>query len=64
MAIDDIHSGSAHHYYAHDSTDVSINEQGKVIVGVFVVVTVILLILVGYQLEKKEREEAQQRKQI
>lgn len=64
MAIDDVHAGSAHHYYAHDSTENTISERGIILVGVFVIATASLLIAVGYQLVKQERQEAQQRKAV
>lgn len=64
MAIDDVHAGSAHHYYAHSSNDIPTTERGVIVVSVFVLATVALLLAVGYLLVKKEREDTEQRKQI
>ena len=64
MAIDDVHAGSAHHYYAHASNDTPASERGVILVVVFVVASVALSLVVGYQLVKKEREDAEQRKLV
>ena len=65
MAIDDVHAGSAHHYYAHASNDTPISERTVILLVLFVVASVALSLAVGYQLVKKEREDAeQQRKQV
>jgi uncharacterized membrane protein len=60
MAFDDVHAGSAHHYWSHASNENEASKLGIFFIGAFVLATTVLVAIVALQLMRKERQEAEQ----
>lgn len=55
MAFDGLHGGAAFHHHTHGSDE--IHEHAHIFLAVFVVITLIFTVFVGYHLLKKEQDE-------